>query len=392
MRPRPKVFLELPTDDYARLIGWGWDTIQEAHPFAPDGALVARLEEGKRAAQEARANGEGVAQIDIHGEPFLIHATGAAGGVAYRLENDDMIFLLRSASCEWGASVRFKAAGLWEHGWQGLRERAVDFFDGSLERKLPDEPRISRADYAFDFFSVAFSGEFDFGRLRPLLVCHSSSKARWHSEVIGTSRRDQTFTVGRPNSLQLTVYDKAAEINEISGKTWMEEVWAQTTFGEILYADKPEHVWRLEVRMGKGYLKERNAQPVSVFLEFWRELIEEALTRVRLSSPNSDDACIRHRPLHPLWSLAFEHIRTGRDQILPIGRRVVGRRDALLARAAAQIAGAARSAAILSAGDASPDGLQVILRRAAEIAQSDPKRGLKEDAARARYEFVDEAK
>ena len=181
MRPRPKVFLELPTDDYARLIGWGWDTIQEAHPFAPDGALVARLEEGKRAAQEARANGEGVAQIDIHGEPFLIHATGAAGGVAYRLENDDMIFLLRSASCEWGASVRFKAAGLWEHGWQGLRERAVDFFDGSLERKLPDEPRISRADYAFDFFSVAFSGEFDFGRLRPLLVCHSSSKARWQA-------------------------------------------------------------------------------------------------------------------------------------------------------------------------------------------------------------------
>lgn len=392
MRDRPNVRLSIPSDDYARLVAWGWDTVQEAHPFAPDGALVEKLRKAKEAAQEARDNGMGVSVLDIGGRKFLCHATGAAGGVAFRFENDDMIFLVRSENCDWGVSIRYKAAGLWEHGWPALREEARDILAGLFVRKVEDEERISRADYAFDFFSPQFTREFDAAALRPLLVCHSSTKGRWLAEIIGTSAKDQTLTVGRANSLQLSVYDKAAEINEASGKTWMEEVWAQTTQGEVLYdSPRPSDIWRLEVRMGRGFLKLRNAQCVSDFQKYRDELIAEALIRVRLASPEGEER-IHNRPMHPLWSLAYEHIDNRRGDMLPIGRRVTGARSALLARAQAQLAGAARSAIILAGGDPDGEGLQVILSRAKEIALSDPDAERKERAARDRYEFVDEAR
>ena len=393
MRPLPDIALSEPSDDYACLIAWGFDTIQEAHPYAPDGALVAKLKKAKEEAQEGRKNGLGVSMIEIGGHRFLCHATGASGGVAYRIEDDDLIYLIRSENCDWGVSVRYKAAGLWEHGWPALRERVKDFLSGSFVRSEIDEgERLSRADYAFDFYSPQFSAEFNLAKLRKLLVCHSSTKARWLMEVIGNSLKDETFYGGKPNSLQVTVYDKATEINEASGKVWMEEVWAQNTAGEVLYdTPKPSDIWRLEVRMGKAFLKNRNAHSVADFMKYRDELIMEALIRIRLSSPEGEE-CVRHRPMHPLWSLAFEHIDNGKGEMLPLGRRVTGRRAALVAQAEAQIAGAVRSATILAGWKLDDDGLEIILARAKEIALTDPDAELKEKAARDRYEFVDEAR
>ena len=393
MRPLPDIALSEPSDDYARLIAWGFDTIQEAHPYAPDGALIAKLKKAKEAAQDARQNGLGVSLFELGGYRFLCHATGASGGVAYRLEDDVLIFLIRSENCDWGVSVRYKAAGLWEHGWDNLRERVREILTGSFVRaENEDAERLSRADYAFDFYSPQFSADFNLAKLRELLVCHSSTKGRWLAEVIGTSWRDQTVTVGKSNSLQVTVYDKAAEINEASGKTWMEEVWAQTTAGEVLYdTPKPSDIWRLEIRMGKAFLKNRNAQSVSAFLKYRDKLIMEALNRIRLSAPDGEE-CVRNRPMHPLWSLAFEHIDDGKGEMLPFGRRVTGRRQALVAQAEAQIAGAVRSATILAGWKLDDDGLEIILARAKEIALTDPEADRKEKAARDRYEFVDEAR
>lgn len=393
MQPLPQVALSEPPDDYAQLIAWGFDTVQEAHPYGPDGALVAKLQKAKEQAQEARKNGLGVTVIELGGYKFLCHATGASGGVAYRLEDDDLIFLIRSENCDWGVSVRYKASGLWEHGWLPLRERVKDILSGLFVRaEIDDDERLSRADYAFDFYSPQFSAEFNLSKLRQLLVCHSSTKGRWLAEIIGTSLKDQTVTIGKSNSLQLTVYDKAAEINEASGKTWMEEVWVQTTAGEVLYdTPNPSDIWRLEVRMGKAFLKNRNAQSVADFMQYRDELIMEALTRIRLAAPEGED-CARNRPMHPLWSLAFEHVDNGKGEMLPLGRRVTGRRQALVAQAEAQIAGALRSATILAGWKLDDDGLEIILARAKEIALTDPDAELKEKAARDRYEFVDEAR
>lgn len=397
MRPRPDIQLSEPGDDYARLLAWGWDTIQEAYPYAPDGALVARLEKAKGEAREARDGGDGVSKLEIGGADFLCHATGAAGGVAYRIENDDLIFLIRSAACDWGVSVRYKAAGLWEHGWKTLREYVSDFLDSNFVCRLTDEPRISRADYAFDFYSPAFTGEFDAQRLRRLIVCHSSTKVQWLARIVGTSVQDQTLTIGCPNSLQLTVYDKATEIKEASGKTWMEELWARTCDGELLYYDaetnpdaKPRDVWRLEIRMGKGFLKERNAQPISQFDEYASELIGEALVKIRVSSLHGEKQ-VRNRPLHPLWSLALEHVNAGGKEMLPIGRRVTGKRDVLVQRAVASLAGGLRSALVLASKSFGPDERVEFLKRIDDVAANDPASDVKIERLLDRYEFVDDA-
>ena len=78
--------------------------------------------------------------------------------------------------------------------------------------------------------------------------------------------------------------------------------------------------------------------------------------------------------------------------MLPLGRRVTGRRQALVAQAEAQIAGAVRSATILAGWKLDDDGLEIILARAKEIALTDPDAERKEKAARDRYEFVDDAR
>ncbi|MEL6362546.1 MAG: hypothetical protein AAFR21_15820 [Pseudomonadota bacterium] len=382
--------------EYARLIAWGWDTIQEAYPHRPDGNLEKSLQEAKKKAGEARASGDGVYVMDLYGEAFQMHAS-AAKGFSYRFQTDDIIYLVKTGNCDWAVSVRYSAAGLWEHGWDALQAQAREFIDSMFERHSDAAAVISRADYAFDFFSPAFTNEFTLANLSNLFVCHSSSKVRWNSNIIGTSRKDQTVTIGSPARLQISVYDKAAEINEMSGKTWMEEVWAQTTQGEVLYDTvKPSDVWRLEVRMGSQYLKNRiadrgNCKAIETFKKHHRKLITDALMRVRMTALDGE-ACIRNRPMHPLWTLALAHIADGTEELLPIGRRVTGRRSKLLSMAEAQIAGAVRSAAVLAEGQGTSENLDIILARAKEVALADPNAAKKVTEALHRYEFVDEAK
>lgn len=392
MRPAPKISLDLVEPEIARMVAWGWDSVQMAYPYAPDCALVAKLDKFKGLAQSRKQDGDGKAVIDIGGEMMTIAATGAKGGVAYRLETPSVQYLIRGEGCEWGVSVRYLSAGLWLYGWDVLRDEVQQFLDDNFVRTLTDEPRVTRADYAFDFYSPLFSWVRDFTKLRHLIVAHSSVKTRINSEIWGTSVKDQTITMGKVNSLQVTIYDKCAEITDISGKEWMRDVWLEAALGEVFWEGKKiNNVWRLEVRMGKGFLKERNATPVSQFREYWRTLLMEALVKIRLASPYGE-ACIRNRPMHPFWSLAYEHVDDHGAEIMPLGRRVTGARSALLARAQRQIAGAVRSASVLAGLHPDDEGLQAILERAREIAINDPDHVSKTKAARERYEFIDEAR
>lgn len=390
MRSRPQIGLTPCPPEYARLVASGWDSAQEAYPFAPSSELVERLTKGKAEAQEASSAGrDGVATIEIGGEPWTVHSSGARGGVAFRLENDDLEFLIRGQACDWGVNVRYLSGGLWGEGWPVLRERAREFISAWCERKGDpgEQPRVTRADWCFDFYSPAFSREFRIETIDPLVVCHSSSKKAFIAQWIGTSRKLQTLTIGSKAGYQATVYDKTDEITEASGKTWFYELWADKADGEILERD----VWRLELRMGGEYIRARNCQRLDDFDAWWRDLVIEALYKIRLAAPDGE-ARAHNRPLHPLWSEAVRYVDLGGDAMLPIGRRIIGRRTALLQQQLAQIAGAARSAAILAAGEAEEANLQLILTNALEVAKHDPKAAEKADQARARYEFIDEAR
>ncbi len=201
-------------------------------------------------------------------------------------------------------------------------------------------------------------------------------------------KKGETLTIGKKTGVQLQLYNKTKEISDMSGKTWMYEVWVEAMDGEWPWQDKPTDVWRLEVRFSGNFLKDRNIRRPSEVDEHLPALITEALLNRRLTVP-SGDSNPRRWPLHPLWERALREFSA--DKVLPIGRQVTGRREALVANATGQIAGALRAATVLAFKDYSDTGRDDLVRKALARLENDSDHHKKIVAAQARYVTVDEA-
>jgi len=224
------------------------------------------------------------------------------------------------------------------------------------------------------------------------VVCHSSTKEQGHGSAdVNTWGRGgglQTLTIGSKRGLQVQVYDKGAEIQEASGKTWMVDLWRQQGY-EPPKEGPIRDVWRLEVRFGGDWLKQRNIRTLAAFMENLPELLTEALYRNRLTVPSGDSNRARW-PLHPLWAAALHGLPKGLDMV-PLGRVVTRRRDALYERMARQVAGSVRSAVVLNlGGDWDEEEAELLMAEAIRIIRADKEHGRKVDRARERYRLVDE--
>jgi hypothetical protein len=386
MRALPEVPLSPCPSDYARFLCEGMDSLQESFWLKPSLELVEMLDATQRAARELQDNLEGTVELKLGDECFKAHATGMQGGFRWRLSNDDLLLAISAPSRDWGISCRYLSAGLWEHGAHALRERAFSALRGYTEQCSADAVRVTRADWCFDFYSPALTQELRPGCVANV-VAHSSVK-KFEFGTVTVGERSQTATIGKMPGLQLQLYDKSREIDEASGKTWFYPIWVAGLDGEWPWVDKPRDVWRLETRMGREFLKDRNVRRPHEFEQLLPELITDALFMRRLVVPREDQNRARW-PMHPIWSEAYR-IR-GTEQILPVGRKVTGVRDVLVERGIKQVAGALRSLAELDGGY---DERKVVslADRARKRIEDDPRHGKKLEAARMRYSDVEEAK
>lgn len=387
----PKVDLSPEDPAYATLMSWGWDTIQQSYDLKIPDTHRPGLERAKEQAQANRESGDGYASIIIGGEDFRVRDKGAKGGVQFIIENEWFLVMIKGAGCSWGVSVRYTSVGLWLRGYDALREWVLDWLSrvcSIASERI--ETRISRADWCFDFHSPSFTGEFDAALLRDHIVAHSSSKVRLTATMVGTSARDETLTIGSIKNLQLTVYDKGKEITDISGKDYFIDIWVNGLEGEWPWdGARPDDVWRLEVRMGKEFLKTRECRSPADLIEYRAELIAGALARIRLVTLEGEEQK-RNRPMHPLWSMAMRHCDV--DEQMPAGDFVSGRREVLMDQMAAQIAGTIRSHEVLAAGDVTEDGVEVLISKATALMQADPDHEKKAKAAQERYRYVERGK
>ena len=101
-------------------------------------------------------------------------------------------------------------------------------------------------------------------------MAHSSVKRRaeGHEKTMIGRQGVETFTIGSKRGLQIQVYDKGLEITEVSGKEWMLDIWHKV---EAEIDHRPKDVWRLEVRMGREFLKERNVREPEVLARLREE-------------------------------------------------------------------------------------------------------------------------
>jgi hypothetical protein len=392
LRALPQVPLSPVPDGYARLVAWGWDTVQEALALVPTPPFVELLDVTQKAAREVSDNLEGVVTLDLNGRTFKAHATGAKGGFRWRLECADFLVFIGSPRRAWSISVRYLSAGLWEHGLEALRVGVFEALRGYTTRPDDDVIRVSRADWCFDFHVPGFADSFVPAMVEGV-ICHSSAKANFEGaaptpdkySVWSRGARVETLTIGSKSGLQVQLYNKTLEITEASGKTWLRDLWAQNADGEVFERD----VWRLELRWSGDFLKNRNVRRPGELAEALPQLVAETLYTRRLALPTADSNRWRW-PLHPLWSLAFEH--SGVGPMVPIGRKVTGRRAVLVDQAERQIAGGLRSLSVLDLGDYDAKRAELHVRRALSLIEGDPAHARKVVAARDRYSMVEDAR
>lgn len=375
----PKLNLLDLDPEFGRLVGYGWDSVQEAVEVKCSGPIMKTIEEAKvRAAAANEASGEGVELITWGDIQWKVHATGSKGGFRYRLETEDVIVMMKGPNSPWGLSIRYKSVGLWLRGWEELGAWVRDLVRATFPNA--GDVKVTRCDWCFDFYSPPFADQFNAAKMRDSIVMHSSSKARLDAGIVGTSKRDETLTFGSKKNLQSQLYDKTKEITDVSGKEYFYEIWAQMADGEVL----SKHVWRLEIRMGKEFLKNRNCRSPENVAQYRPYLIADAIARQRVTEPTNDSNRDRW-PLHPFWSEAFRRMNVAERP--PLGRYVSGQRDALQDLLIKQLAGVARTAEVLRLGEDGED-LSISLQQAMDVATADPDAKKKRDQARKRYKYV----
>lgn len=388
----------------ARLVAHGFDTYAEAYnrSFTPEARRA--LSEAKSAAETADARGSDPALVRLAGREFQVMPHGAAGGVRYVLRDPTAIIHVRAEGCDWGISVRYLSAGLWGNGGLVERRREIEeWLDANCEHEEENdrEPVLSRFDYAFDFLAPDFTRE-----ISPALIRDFAQPAHTKAALWEQHGQTQTITLGMMPRLQVQVYDKGTELVQASGKDWFRDVWASGDHLawpkgkpdavasaeaanpflaaplDIPAAGPLEHLWRIELRYGGEYLKERGVRGYPAMCGRLHELLASALIDRRLTRGEGTRRDLR--PIHPMWWWC--HQAAGAATTAP---RVIAystlQREEHRIQTLAQLAGTLRSASVAQSGKWSVEEARTLAAEAVERALLDPKGREKEIRAQARY-------
>jgi len=254
----------------------GIDSLYVSYPFNAKSSKIdwenlAYLKERMK----ADGNADGV-ELQLGCQRFMLQPYGSKP-YSYVLRNRDFIVRL-SENLNPCCHVQFLSEGLWQRGPQGQLKQ-FDLWAASVNLASHREPTVSRADWAFDFHldNIDFS-EDDF-----ISLASKDSKHR-------KDRRAQTFTFGTGDKV-VRIYDKTAEIEEASGKTWFYELW-----------DRSTNVWRIEFQLRGDALREAGIKTLpDLFVRQAGLLNHLAKKHTSLRVPSSDGNRSRW-PVHPLWT------------------------------------------------------------------------------------------
>lgn len=392
-RELPNVPLSDPDAGY-RLLAQGWDTLAETFDLVIPMHVEETLEAARLHAEALDPDGQTPHTIQFGGQECQIQSRRPKRG-RWVIFTDDFQITFRSPKMEWCVTVRYSAAGLWEYGLPELRGQVLEILLAELRPRDPkDWQRVSEAHWCFDFHAPAFSHEMR-PRILENVLCHSSTKKKAETklgaEIWGRSTYIETLTIGKGAPLEIQAYDKGKEITEASGKTWMLKIWGRDGWRPDRDGETIKHVWRLEIRMRKDFLKERRVRNLAELEEHLDALLAEALFKRRLVTPAAGDQNRWRWPLHPLWSEAYR-ATAGVCELLPLGRQITMAGDALARSLMKNAAGNIRAAAVLEIGDFDALDAERIAGEVLEILRTDPDRDHKAAKAVERYKYVNEAR
>jgi len=173
--------------------------------------------------------------------------------------------------------VRFSSKALWLKG-VGQLEKDLRGWFASLHLKPLREEGVSRVDWAFDYHLP----NADF--MADHFVSKADKDCTWRNDG-----KVETITFGKGATV-VRVYDKVAEIEQQSDKSWFHQLWGCKT-----------DVWRIEVQVRRKRLKVGGIKTLRDLDDLSADLLREVLSgHTTLRNPTEDSNRSRW-PLAPLW-------------------------------------------------------------------------------------------
>lgn len=254
----------------------GFDTIESAYYLIPTETFSLDYE-GLSVKKESLVRAKSKHQaIKLGSEEFLLASHGTKSGYPFLIENE-------AFSIQFGEFnkpnffVKFRSIVLWHQGLMTLHRRFLAW--ASSIGMMPYQPeRISRADYAFDYHLQAM----DFDEDSFISQATKDNQHRLNGKI-------QTLKFGTENVV-LRIYNKTDEINEVSHKTWLFDLWGMD-----------QDVWRIEWQVRKDYLRQLGITTFGSLEERQGDLLRRLCKDHTSLRTKTNDSNRSRWPLHPLW-------------------------------------------------------------------------------------------
>jgi hypothetical protein len=392
VRKAPVRWASLPAGSF--LLGHGVDYWQQSYNWEFEEQFYQRLEKAQRDAQALDPQSKTPIEIEIGDEKFDVMPHGMKGGNLYLARAEGMwLFIFRRISCDWNVQVRCLAAGLWQYGFEYMRDRPAVILSRVGSPRGADHARVSRVDYAFDFYSPDFSPEMS-PAIASRFMVPRRVKFTMHGAVdlgpedavgFGQANRLETYMIGLMPGAQVILYDKSREIRQVDGTEWLLAYYQQKHNG-FDPGMPPSHMWRLEARAGKEYLKRNGWRTPSQVTRALPHIVRKLITDRRLLMAEGTDSNRSRHEGHWLHGHALTVDITKPETPLVVPTQSRAKLREILRT---QMTGLMRTASVLGAGKFDARTMHDEIGASAERVFDDPLAEKKNERAVQRYKNLD---
>lgn len=227
--------------------------------------------------------------INLGGIEFLLQPYGSSSGFPFVITNQDFTISFGEFNNP-SFFVKFRSFALWREGAMAMHRRFMQWAE--VLGLVPIKPEgLSRVDFSFDYHLPVIDFDED------SFVSLSTKDTQYRKDG-----KIQTFKLGE-SDVVLRIYDKIAEIEEQSGKSWFFELWGIA-----------ENVWRIEWQVRKDILRRFSIRTFTDLQDAQGDVLRYLATEHSSLRNKTDDSNRSRWPLHPLWIDLQEQINKLENQ------------------------------------------------------------------------------
>lgn len=269
---------DLSKSDALHLLLAGLDTVECAYFLAPGLTCSLNFQWLTFEKENLRQNkSRDPKLIKLGNIEFMLQPYGSSSGYPFVISNQDFTISFGEFNTP-SFFVKFRSLALWHQGAFALHQKFLNWAQslGFVQHK-PES--LSRVDFTFDY-SLA---EVNFDEDHFVSLSKKDNRFRKDQQI-------QTLQFGK-GDVVLRIYDKIAEIEEQSYKTWFYDLWNTES----------KMVWRIEWQVRKAVLKRFSIRTFQDLQDGSGDVLRYLATEHdSLRIPTSDSNRARW-PLHPLW-------------------------------------------------------------------------------------------